>query len=105
MQILSVLVGTRIYLCLPTWTCRHRFYQGRIRRGYHRLLNITCLRVCRFDLLYLILDHVDEDADRRLAKHLVSLYLEDQLETAGVNVIVSLVWISRDSAVLLTGKN
>ncbi|KAI9310604.1 MCM2/3/5 family-domain-containing protein [Dichotomocladium elegans] len=41
----------------------------------------------RFDLLYLILDRVDEDADRELARHLVSLYMEDQLETAGVDVL------------------
>jgi DNA replication licensing factor MCM4 len=43
----------------------------------------------RFDLLYLILDQVDEDADRRLANHLVSLYMEDVPATAGVDTIVS----------------
>lgn len=42
----------------------------------------------RFDLLYLLLDKVDEDADRRLAKHLVSLYMEDNLVTGGVNILV-----------------
>jgi len=31
----------------------------------------------RFDLIYLILDNPDRDADRRLAKHLVSLYTEN----------------------------
>lgn len=31
----------------------------------------------RFDLVYLVLDHVDEQNDRRLAKHLVNMYLED----------------------------
>lgn len=36
----------------------------------------------RFDLVYLMLDRVDEKADRRLAKHLLSLYLEDKPETA-----------------------
>lgn len=36
----------------------------------------------RFDLIYLILDRVDERADRRLAKHLLSLYLEDKPESA-----------------------
>ena len=36
----------------------------------------------RFDLIYLILDRVDEKADRRLAKHLLSLYLEDKPESA-----------------------
>ncbi|KZO94675.1 MCM-domain-containing protein [Calocera viscosa TUFC12733] len=41
----------------------------------------------RFDLLYLVLDKVDEVADRRLAKHLVGLYLEDAPETGGVDII------------------
>ncbi|CAO3644787.1 unnamed protein product [Cunninghamella blakesleeana] len=41
----------------------------------------------RFDLLYLILDRVDEDADRRLAKHLVSLYMEDTPSSMGTDVI------------------
>ncbi|KAI9833099.1 MAG: hypothetical protein M1826_000466 [Phylliscum demangeonii] len=31
----------------------------------------------RFDLVYLVLDRVDERNDRRLARHLVSMYLED----------------------------
>lgn len=33
--------------------------------------------ISRFDLLYLVLDQVDESIDRRLAQHLVGLYLED----------------------------
>lgn len=36
----------------------------------------------RFDLVYLILDRVEEKMDRRLAKHLLSLYLEDKPESA-----------------------
>ena len=36
----------------------------------------------RFDLIYLILDRVDEKTDKRLAKHLLSLYLEDKPESA-----------------------
>lgn len=36
----------------------------------------------RFDLVYLILDRVDEKNDRRLAKHLLSLYLEDKPHSA-----------------------
>lgn len=39
----------------------------------------------RFDLVYLILDRVDEKADRRLAKHLLSLYLEDKPHSAPAN--------------------
>jgi DNA replication licensing factor MCM4 len=39
----------------------------------------------RFDLVYLILDRVDEKADKRLAKHLLSLYLEDKPHSAPSN--------------------
>lgn len=39
----------------------------------------------RFDLVYLILDRVDEKNDRRLAKHLLSLYLEDKPHSAPSN--------------------
>nr|OQO32132.1 hypothetical protein B0A51_00975 [Rachicladosporium sp. CCFEE 5018] len=31
----------------------------------------------RFDLVYLVLDRIDETADRKLARHLVGMYLED----------------------------
>ncbi|CAO3669152.1 unnamed protein product [Umbelopsis ramanniana] len=41
----------------------------------------------RFDLLYLLLDKVDEDADRRLAQHLVALYMDDNVVTGGVNIL------------------
>ncbi|KAL6867829.1 MCM2/3/5 family domain-containing protein [Trichoderma novae-zelandiae] len=36
----------------------------------------------RFDLIYLILDRVDDKTDRRLAKHLLSMYLEDKPHSA-----------------------
>jgi DNA replication licensing factor MCM4 len=36
----------------------------------------------RFDLVYLILDRVDETNDRRLARHLLGMYLEDAPENA-----------------------
>ena len=36
----------------------------------------------RFDLVYLVLDHIDEQNDRRLARHLVGMYLEDRAENA-----------------------
>ncbi|ROT36858.1 MCM2/3/5 family protein [Sodiomyces alkalinus F11] len=39
----------------------------------------------RFDLVYLILDRVDEKNDRRLARHLLSLYLEDAPDSAPSN--------------------
>ena len=34
----------------------------------------------RFDLVYLVLDRIDENADRKLARHLVGMYLEDAPE-------------------------
>lgn len=36
-----------------------------------------CLHILRFDLIYLILDKADEQTDRRLAKHIVSLHFEN----------------------------
>jgi DNA replication licensing factor MCM4 len=36
----------------------------------------------RFDLVYLMLDRADDKTDRRLAKHLLSLYLEDKPQSA-----------------------
>lgn len=42
----------------------------------------------RFDLVYLILDRIDSDNDRRLAKHLLNMYLEDKPETAGTEEIL-----------------
>ncbi|CAD6499143.1 BgTH12-04795 [Blumeria graminis f. sp. triticale] len=36
----------------------------------------------RFDLVYLILDRVDETNDRRLARHLLSMYLDDKPQSA-----------------------
>lgn len=46
----------------------------------------------RFDLVYLVLDNVEEANDRRLAKHLVSMYLEDTPENASSQeVLVSLL--------------
>ena len=44
----------------------------------------------RFDLVYLILDRVDESADRRLARHLLSMYLDDKPQSAagGQEVLV-----------------
>ena len=41
----------------------------------------------RFDLVYLVLDQIHEATDRRLARHLVGMYLEDAPETAATNVV------------------
>ncbi|KAJ9096344.1 hypothetical protein QFC21_005164 [Naganishia friedmannii] len=43
--------------------------------------------ISRFDLLYLVLDKIDEVTDRRLAKHLVNLYLEDRPDTGGQDIL------------------
>ncbi|KAI1311294.1 hypothetical protein EDD11_003507 [Mortierella claussenii] len=43
--------------------------------------------ISRFDLLYLVLDIVNEQSDRRLARHILSLYLEDAPETGGSHII------------------
>ncbi|KAM0280384.1 hypothetical protein ACHAQH_004097 [Verticillium albo-atrum] len=40
----------------------------------------------RFDLVYLILDRVDEKTDRKLARHLLSLYLEDTPDSAATEL-------------------
>lgn len=46
---------------------------------YETLLEffLTFYYSCRFDLIYLILDKADEQTDRRLAKHIVSLHFEN----------------------------
>jgi DNA replication licensing factor MCM4 len=45
----------------------------------------------RFDLVYLVLDRIDEQTDRKLARHLVGMYLEDAPENASRDeVLVSL---------------
>ncbi|SAM80469.1 probable replication licensing factor MCM4 [Ustilago bromivora] len=43
--------------------------------------------ISRFDLVYLVLDKIDEANDRRLARHLVSLYLEDKPDTGGKDIL------------------
>ena len=42
----------------------------------------------RFDLVYLVLDRIDEQNDRRLARHLVSMYLEDTPDNASTQEIL-----------------
>ncbi|PKI84287.1 hypothetical protein MVES_001630 [Malassezia vespertilionis] len=43
--------------------------------------------ISRFDLVYLVLDHVDEANDRRLARHLVGMYLEDAPMSAARDIL------------------
>lgn len=55
-----------------------------------RNIDLPPTLISRFDLLYLVLDQVDEVTDRRLAQHLVGLYLEDAPATGGQDILVSL---------------
>lgn len=53
-----------------------------------RNIDLPPTLISRFDLLYLVLDKIDESNDRRLAKHLVGLYLEDRPDTGGSDILV-----------------
>lgn len=48
----------------------------------------------RFDLVYLILDKVDESIDRQLANHITDMYLEDVPETVSANTILPVETLS-----------
>lgn len=52
-----------------------------------RNIDLPPTLISRFDLLYLVLDQVDETLDRKLAQHLVGLYLEDAPNTGGCDVL------------------
>ncbi|EPQ51807.1 MCM-domain-containing protein [Gloeophyllum trabeum ATCC 11539] len=52
-----------------------------------RNIDLPPTLISRFDLLYLVLDKVDEATDRKLAQHLVALYLEDRPETGGQDIL------------------
>ncbi|KAH8829186.1 cell division control protein 54 [Flagelloscypha sp. PMI_526] len=47
-----------------------------------RNIDLPPTLISRFDLLYLVLDTANETLDRKLAQHLVGLYLEDRPQTA-----------------------
>jgi DNA replication licensing factor MCM4 len=52
----------------------------------------------RFDLVYLVLDRIDEQMDRKLAKHIVNMYLDDRPENASANeILVSQFFVSKYS--------
>jgi DNA replication licensing factor MCM4 len=48
----------------------------------------------RFDLVYLILDKVDEKIDRQLARHLTDMYLEDRPETVSSNFVLPVEFLT-----------
>ena len=54
-----------------------------------RNIDLPPTLISRFDLLYLVLDQVDEDHDRKLAQHLVGLYLEDAPAADMRDILVS----------------
>lgn len=47
----------------------------------------------RFDLVYLLLDKPNKEDDRRLATHIVSLYISDTPTISETDFIVSWYWI------------
>lgn len=53
-----------------------------------RNIDLPPTLISRFDLLYLVLDRVDESLDRKLAQHLVGLYLEDAPAAATLDILV-----------------
>ncbi|KAG8943279.1 hypothetical protein FRC04_002959 [Tulasnella sp. 424] len=52
-----------------------------------RNIDLPPTLISRFDLLYLVLDKIDENLDRKLAEHLVSMYLEDRPQTVGRDIL------------------
>lgn len=48
----------------------------------------------RFDLVYLILDKVDEKIDRQLARHLTDMYLEDRPESVSNNFLLPIEFLT-----------
>ncbi|CAK1367425.1 unnamed protein product [Cercospora beticola] len=48
----------------------------------------------RFDLVYLVLDRIDESADRKLARHLVGMYLEDNPDNASRDEILPVEFLT-----------
>ncbi|KAH7883060.1 MCM-domain-containing protein [Phlebopus sp. FC_14] len=52
-----------------------------------RNIDLPPTLISRFDLLYLVLDRVDESLDRKLAQHLVGLYLEDAPDLGGHDIL------------------
>lgn len=48
----------------------------------------------RFDLVYLVLDRIDEQTDRKLARHLVGMYLEDTPENASRDEVLPVEFLT-----------
>lgn len=56
-----------------------------------RNIDLPPTLISRFDLLYLVLDRVDEGLDRKLAGFLVGLYLEDVPQHDNGDVLVRFI--------------
>ncbi|OJD37066.1 dna replication licensing factor mcm4 [Diplodia corticola] len=48
----------------------------------------------RFDLVYLVLDRIDEQNDRRLARHLIGMYLEDNPANAAAKEVLPVEFLT-----------
>ncbi|KAM0704796.1 hypothetical protein Q7P35_007582 [Cladosporium inversicolor] len=48
----------------------------------------------RFDLVYLVLDRIEESADRKLARHLVGMYLEDTPDNASKDEVLPVEFLT-----------
>lgn len=57
-------------------------------------INLPPPLLSRFDLVYLVLDKVDEATDRELAKHLTALYLEDKPEYVSTDDILPVEFLT-----------
>lgn len=67
-----------------------------------RNIDLPPTLISRFDLLYLVLDQVDENLDRKLAQHLVGLYLEETpLSAEAQDLLVSSYHVSLSKATLI----
>jgi DNA replication licensing factor MCM4 len=58
-----------------------------------RNIDLPPTLISRFDLLYLVLDQVDDTLDRKLAQHLVGLYLEDAPSTQTQEFLVRTLFL------------
>ncbi|PKK80763.1 MCM-domain-containing protein [Rhizophagus irregularis] len=57
------------------------------KKSIVRNIDLPPTLMSRFDLIYLVLDKIDKQADWELATHLVSLYAEDSPFSASVNIL------------------
>ena len=66
---------------------------------YHECLAL--MPMCRFDLIYLVLDKAEEATDRKLARHLLSLHYERGQNAAQVGYTYCACYCLKSCAVNL----